>query len=136
MNIFPQAVILSASQSKLHHSVNHTNHMELYNFLQSQKFGIKLVDDMYKGVKENSIFVQLNEFNDLERLKELVTKYNQESVLYLDSNRVASLHYCNSDKVDFLGKFTNVTEEVAKMHDCYTVDSQGMKVPTYWVTIK
>jgi molybdopterin-guanine dinucleotide biosynthesis protein A len=59
----------------------------------------------YKGVKEFS-FVVPARFES--QVLEIARAFNQESVLFIDSMSNASLQYLDGDKIERIGRFTQV----------------------------
>lgn len=91
----------------------------------------KVLQGMYKGVKETSYIVNLN-----ERIEKLGLIDNQESILLLgmineNGNRDALLVMNGSEDVD-LGEFVHADMDQVKASDGYTYDPS---TETYYVCI-
>lgn len=78
----------------------------------------------YKGVRENSVLVLLPDGDDsaaFDVVFRLAKLYGQESILYVDSARLASLHYTADEAdVEFVGQFGEATETDAFAKDGWT----------------
>jgi hypothetical protein len=88
----------------------------------------KLTEGCYKGILEESFYVEINRTKDFGLIAalDLATKYKQESVLYVNDEREASLHYTEDFKrVDHLGTFTQVSETEAQLENSYTYDLEN-----------
>ena len=88
--------------------------------LKDHDFKFTTCKGVYKGVSEDSFIVLLDSYNQLEVLQDLSRVYNQECILYSDSNRMSYLKYpCG--KSEKLGVLKQVSKEVAMMQDAYTI---------------
>lgn len=76
----------------------------------------------YKGKVSPSYLVVITKDSDLNICMNLAKTYNQESILYVTSDRDAGLIYINSDEVESLGKFKRVSKQDAESSDAYTYD--------------
>lgn len=135
MNTFNQAVIISASKKGLDFHENQQRHLKLVQYA-NQVLGcpIKALKGVYKGESEPSLYVEFKTEANLERLKDYAMAMEQESILYLDSNRIASLIYTdNTDKHEMLGKFTATDSKGIEGLDCYSYDAQ---LNQYYITKK
>ena len=78
----------------------------------------------YKGVKEQSFLALLpqgDDSHDFDAVLRLAKTYGQESILYVDAQRLASLHYMADDAdVEFVGQFGEAAEADALAQDGYT----------------
>lgn len=79
----------------------------------------------YKGVSEQSFLVLLpqgDDSHDFDTVMRLAKTYGQESALYVDSARFASLHYTADEAdIEFVGQFGEATEADALAQDGYTL---------------
>lgn len=95
---------------------------------------VKAIQGYYLGDKENSLVVQFRTRDNYERLLEYATAMGQESVLHIDSNRLASLVYTdNTGKVEHLGKFKATNKQGIAGRDCYSYDAH---LDQYYITVK
>ena len=90
------------------------------------KHGFKKVLGSYKGVLEKSYMVLANEDKALNDVLTLAQKFDQESVLIVDENRVATLQYLDSilnvNSSHKLGRWTSIDALEAKNLDNWTLD--------------
>ena len=91
-------------------------------------FEFKKVKGVYKGVSEDSFLVSVVD-TPLEEaaLKILARDFNQESILYVDGNRNATLIFVdfnNESKQLLKGKFQAVPDHVAKQLENTTFDGK------------
>lgn len=123
---FNQFVILSAELSHLSESENIKRTTELLTALESNGFTPKRFEGHYKGSKETSFGIPLNQYftfiksdNDLKTLEMLAfDRFNQESILVQYSDGHARLHY--RDHIEHIGKLRLVSKEVAEKQDSFT----------------
>lgn len=79
----------------------------------------KHVFGCYKGIKNNAYIVSIRDTNEFKLVMSLANHYDQESVLYVDSNGLASLEYMNGTS-EVLGVFKAVDSTAGL--DAYTTD--------------
>lgn len=123
---FNQFVILSAELSHLSESENLSRTNELLTALVNNGFNPVRFEGHYKGSKESSFGIPLNQYftlikdnNDLNTLEMLAfDRFNQESILVQYSDGHARLHY--RDHIEHLGKLRLVSKEVAEKQDSFT----------------
>ena len=72
----------------------------------------------YKGQDERSYIIDAVD-NSLDDILTFAKQYNQESILYLDNQRLATLIFDKDNSVS-LGKFKGVSESNATSRDAYT----------------
>ena len=120
-------VIISAERFTLTKGENQKRHQELLNQLKRDGFKTKVVEGVYHGQTEKSILVLL-ESNflavDLGYLKNYGMIFDQESILFVDADRKAELHFPASNKAEKLGNFVSVTKGIAIQCNNYTQDGQ------------
>lgn len=80
---------------------------------------------VYKGTKEKSFIVKVENQYDLIWVTNLAKMFNQESILYVDSRNNASLYYIESKTREKLGIFHKVPKSVADTLDAYTMTKDG-----------
>ena len=72
----------------------------------------------YKGEDERSYIIDAVE-NNLDEILDFAKQYNQESILHLDNQRLATLIFDRDNSVS-LGRFKSVSESNATSRDAYT----------------
>ena len=119
--------IISAERFTLTNGENQKRHQDLLAQLKRDGFKTKVVDGVYHGQTEKSILVLL-ESNflsvDLGYLKNYGMIFDQESFLFVDSDRKAELHFPATNKAEKLGNFVSVTKGIAVQCNNYTQDGQ------------
>ena len=126
MQAFKEFVILSAELSHLSENENIKRTTELLTALQNNGFNPVRFEGHYKGSKESSFGIPLNQYytlikdnNDLNTLEMLAfDRFNQESILVQYSDGHARLHYRNH--IEHIGKLRLVSKEVAEKQDSFT----------------
>ena len=86
------------------------------------------LDGCYKGEVERSYIIETTS-KTLEEILAFSKQFNQESILYLDNQRLATLVY-DMDNMVKLGKFKGVSESHAKSNDAYTYSHEQ---DTYYI---
>ena len=121
-------VIISAERFTNTIEENEKKHNELMTQLKKDKFSIKEVEGVYKGTVEKSIIVILNKrwlAVELATFKNYAAIFNQESILFVDEERNASLIFpYNKENSEKLGKFIAVSKGIAIQMSNYTFDGQ------------
>ena len=121
-------VIISAENANESKEVNAKKHNELMAQLKRDKFSIKEVEGVYHGTKEKSILVVLNQkwlAVELATFKNYAAIFNQESILFVDGERNASLLFpYNKENSEKLGKFIAVSKGIAIQMSNYTFDGK------------
>ena len=134
MNKKDAFVIFSAFQSRLSHQDNMDNHKKVLRHLEDFGFKYKVVEGVYRGESELSILVPvINQVFDLATIEQLAHIYNQQSILFVDSDRNAELKFMvkafdeNLDQVrsEKLGKFIATTKGIATQCENYTKDGNN-----------
>lgn len=120
-------VIISAENANESKEVNAKKHNELMAQLKRDKFSIKEVEGVYHGTKEKSILVVLNQkwlAVELATFKNYAAIFNQESILFVDEERTASLIFPQGGLSEKLGKFIAVSKGIAIQMSNYTFDGK------------
>ena len=121
-------VIISAERFTNTIEENKKNHLELMTQLKKDKFSIKEVDGVYHGTSEKSILVILNKkwlYTDLGYLKNYASIFDQESILFVDGDRNATLLFMKKPWLEEkLGKFISVSKGIATQMSNYTFDGR------------
>jgi hypothetical protein len=125
----PEIMILSAMKDGYTYEDNMKRHELLKNMLFDIKAAFQEVEGVYKGQRELSVMVVLNN----EVTKKVVSKFafvnfGQESVLISDNNRDSKLHYGNG-QMESIGQLTQIPEHQALRLDNYTYVPSTQ---TYW----
>ena len=119
--------IISAERFTLTNGENQKRHQDLLAQLKRDGFKTKVVEGVYHGQVEKSILVLL-ESNflavDLGYLKNYGMIFDQESILFVDADRKAELHFPSTNKAEKLGNFVAVTKGIAVQCQTYTQDGQ------------
>ena len=119
--------IISAERFTLTNGENQKRHQDLLAQLKRDGFKTKGVEGVYHGQVEKSILVLLDSkflAVDLGYLKNYGMIFDQESFLFVDSDRKAELHFPATTKAEKLGNFVAVTKGIAIQCDNYTQDGQ------------
>lgn len=119
----PNKIIFSVYQADRREIDNHDNHKALLESLKVPSFEVW---GFYKGQPELSIVVTSENYKThLERLqyvKGIAKQFNQESILEVESDGNALLHFIKTEEVKSLGTFQEVSKEEARSQDSYTVE--------------
>ena len=119
--------IISVERFTLTNGENQKSHQDLLAQLKRDGFKTKVVEGVYHGQVEKSILVLL-ESNflavDLGYLKNYGMIFDQESILFVDADRKAELHFPSTNKAEKLGNFVAVTKGIAVQCQNYTQDGQ------------
>ena len=119
--------IISAERFTLTKGENQKRHQELLNQLKRDGFKTKVVEGVYHGQTEKSILVLLDSkflAVDLGYLKNYGMIFDQESILFVDADRKAELHFPATNTAEKLGNFVSVTKGIAIQCNNYTQDGQ------------
>ena len=121
-------VIISAERSINTAKENKKNHLDLWLQLKGEGFSIKEVEGVYKGTVEKSILVVLNQrwfAVELATFKNYASIFDQESILFVDEERNASLIFpYNRENSEKLGKFIAVPKGIAIQMSNHTFDGK------------
>lgn len=118
-------VLLSVFKTNKSNSENEENHKKSLKHLKGFGINFKEVFGVYNGNKEKSILIPIINVNfDFAMAKQLCAIYDQESILFVDSERNAELVFLGLDKTEKLGKFIVVGKGVAEQCQNYTVNGK------------
>ena len=124
-------VIFSVFQSRLSKDENLENHKNVLRYLKTFGLRFKVVEGVYRGESELSILVPvINQVFDLATVEQLAHIYDQQCILFVDSERNAELRFMvksfdaslNQVKSEKLGKFVATTKGIATQCENYTKD--------------
>ncbi len=124
-------VIFSVFQSRLSKDENLENHKKVLRHLKTFGLKFKVVEGVYRGESELSILVPvINQVFDLATVEQLAHIYDQQCILFVDSDRNAELRFMvkafdaslNQVKSEKLGKFIATTKGIATQCENYTKD--------------
>ena len=124
-------VIFSVFQSRLSKADNLENHKKVLNHLKTFGLRFKVVEGVYRGETELSIMVPvINQVFDYSTVEQLAHIYDQQCILFVDSERNAELRFMvksfdaslNQVKSEKLGKFIATTKGIATQCENYTKD--------------
>ena len=124
-------VIFSVFQSRLSKDENLENHKKVLRHLKDFGLRFKVVEGVYRGESQLSILVPvINQVFDLATVEQLAHIYDQQCILFVDSERNAELRFMvksfdaslNQVKSEKLGKFIATTKGIATQCENYTKD--------------
>ena len=124
-------VIFSVFQSRLSKDENLENHKKVLKHLKTFGLRFKVVEGVYRGESELSILVPvINQVFDYSTIEQLAHIYDQQCILFVDSERNAELRFMvksfdaslNQVKSEKLGKFIATTKGIATQCENYTKD--------------
>ena len=124
-------VIFSVFQTRLSKDENLENHKKVLRHLKDFGLKFKVVEGVYRGESELSILVPvINQVFDLSTVEQLAHIYDQQCILFVDSDRNAELRFMvksfyaslNQVKSEKLGKFIATTKGIATQCENYTKD--------------
>ena len=124
-------VIFSVFQSRLSKDENLENHKKVLRHLKTFGLRFKVVEGVYRGESELSILVPvINQVFDYSTVEQLAHIYDQQCILFVDSERNAELRFMvksfdaslNQVKSEKLGKFIATTKGIATQCENYTKD--------------
>ena len=124
-------VIFSVFQSRLSKDENLENHRKVLKHLKTFGRRFKVVEGVYRGEAELSILVPvINQVFDYSTVEQLAHIYDQQCILFVDSERNAELRFMvksfdaslNQVKSEKLGKFIATTKGIATQCENYTKD--------------
>ena len=127
MNTNTPFAILSAEHGHFTKEVNAGRTEALRSQLESRGAAFAPVAGYYKGVHEQSFIVLLPEGEGsytFDLVRQLAYRYSQESVLYVDANRIASLHNPSersTEPATIIGRWTTAGDpDAARRLDAWT----------------
>ena len=132
MKIYSPFVIVSAELSHLSAEENDQRSEALEAMLEAKHLSYKPVLGCYKGKRENSFLVLAAGRYVFSEVMSLARAYGQESILYVDSDRAATLYFLDDRAPVGLGLYREVSEQAALQQDAYTYDPQ---TAGYWVAM-
>ena len=124
-------VIFSVFQTRLSKDENLENHRKVLKHLKTFGLKFKVVEGVYRGESELSILVPvINQVFDYSTIEQLAHIYDQQCILFVDSDRNAELRFMvksfdaslNQVKSEKLGKFIATTKGIATQCNSYTKD--------------
>ena len=125
-------VIFSVFQTRLSKDENLENHKKVLKHLKTFGLRFKVVEGVYRGESELSILVPvINQVFDLATVEQLAHIYDQQCILFVDSERNAELRFMvkpfdaslnELPKSEKLGKFISTTKGIATQCENYTKD--------------
>ena len=125
-------VIFSVFQTRLSKDENLENHKKVLRHLKTFGLRFKVVEGVYRGETELSIMVPvINQVFDYSTVEQLAHIYDQQSILFVDSDRNAELRFMvkafdaslnELPKSEKLGKFIATTKGIATQCNSYTKD--------------
>ena len=124
-------VIFSVFQTRLSKDENLENHKKVLRHLKDFGLKFKVVEGVYRGESELSILVPvINQVFDYSTVEQLAHIYDQQCILFVDSDRNAELRFMvksfdaslNQVKSEKLGKFIATTKGIATQCENYTKD--------------
>jgi hypothetical protein len=121
MNISEQVLILSAERKENHPQINERVTAVLKDMIED--LGINYTEALgcYKGESERSFVCILRNQEELETLKGFAfNNFNQESVLYKDSNGQCYLEYQDGQS-EKIGKMVQTNPKAIETLDNYTI---------------
>lgn len=122
MNTQQPFIIMSAELSALSTEENAHRSEALSAWLDAKGWAHKPVIGSYKGSEEIAVVIPVTDSEHEAALYRLAKAYGQESVLYVDANRYATLIYVQTGKLAGLGMFRKVSELDARQREAYTHD--------------
>ena len=127
-------VIFSVFQSRLSKDENLENHKKVLKHLKTFGLRFKVVEGVYRGESELSILVPvINQVFDYSTVEQLAHIYDQQCILFVDSERNSELRFIvksfdaslNQVKSEKLGKFIATTKCIATQCNSYTKDGNN-----------
>lgn len=112
-------MIFSVDKSDYDEQMLTLNRRTVHRIMNNEDIEFETVLGCYEGVIEVSYLIR--DMSKQESIFELSALFNQDSTLYVDVNFEAVLFFNEQDsKIQHLGKFTKVDEEVALKSVAYT----------------
>ena len=127
-------VIMSVFSDRKSKADNLDNHRKTLAHLKAFGLKYKEITSVNRGESELSIMIPvINEVFDLATVEQLAHIYDQQSILFVDSDRNAELRFMvkafdeNLDQVrsEKLGKFVATTKGIATQCENYTKDGNN-----------
>lgn len=127
-------VFISGERSNLSDLENHDRTMALMNRFEEEGLSYKVVRGSYEGVEEASFAVALQFAEDLLRLRQIGTEFNQDCIMRRDLNGDCFIVQCGVDSwnVDKIGRMERIMPHERHDLKAWTYDYQTKQ---YW-TVK
>lgn len=110
-------VIVSCFDSNRSSEANEKEHNSILSTLKTIGRPFFEVIGCYKGIKEKSIVVHLDNFNTANTIAQL---NRQDSILIVHSDNTAELEFCKTGTRVKIGTWRNCTKQEAESSDAYT----------------
>jgi len=140
MNTHTPFVIFTSDRAELQPVENDARRALLEKQLHARGLSFKAVDGVYKGTTEKAFLVLLDDARHEDVCLELARRNQQESVLYVDANRVATLLYLRAPsnvtpirgtdilRAEPVGFWHKATVQDLPLPDSYTRDGSDVYV--------
>lgn len=129
MNTQTPFVVISADRATYSAELNAQRRDMFEHQLAARELDFKRVQGVWKGIPEVSYIVLIPEPGDEHNALRLARRYGQESALYVDANRHATLLALNAEdggpdikEQVGLGQWSPVSKAYALHLDAYTLD--------------
>lgn len=96
--------------------------IDFTNWLWSRNFKFSVLGGSYKGQREISFKISIDHTLDKALLLAQAKKLKQESVLIVNKNNKATLHYVDGNFTHNVGYWLPVSQDVAFQSDAYSFD--------------
>lgn len=127
MNIETPFLIVTSDRAEYTATVNDMRRDTFRHQLSLRGLSFKEVQGVYKGNAETAYLVLIHDTGEEHAALRLARRYGQESALYVDANRAATLMILRPevggpdvDDTENLGMWAEVPEAVAKAQGAYT----------------
>jgi hypothetical protein len=115
-------IIISAELSQRNSVDNLFQTALLLQYIKDYNFRFKTMIGSYKGIKETSFLIMLDNIGDLKQLKSVAfNTFSQESILYIDRKRQAKLLF-NDLTYQGIGEIKEITKSESLKLDTFTHD--------------
>ena len=110
-------------------NTNKTPSEELAYVQEYLPCGIKQVQGCYDATLENAYVANTSNTFHLDEIEQLARLHGQESILFVDTDKIATLYYVETGVYETLGTFKSVSPaEAMDKHDAWTRDGS-----TFWI---
>jgi hypothetical protein len=124
MNTRTPFAILSAERTEYTPEINDWRTRSLEAQLTHRDLSPVQIEGCYKGTREKSFLIAVPGgeagYAFQTMIPQLARRWGQESWLYVDANRLASLHFCDERPTLILGQWWNAAPLEAKAKDAYS----------------